>query len=152
MKKQLLDHHLKTIFRDGHFYLCLGLGPMAWWLIAYFQPVRDYWALPQIAWYHMALIILVYPLLEEIVFRGLVQEFFTSKIRYRLGILSGANLLTSLVFVAMHIFYSQWIWALVVFFPSLVFGYLKERHQSLVSPILVHAFYNAGYFWFFWQN
>jgi membrane protease YdiL (CAAX protease family) len=66
--------------------------------------------------------------------------------------LTAANVLTSLVFVAAHFFYSHWIWALLVFFPSLVFGYLKERHQSLVSPIIMHAFYNGGYFWLFWQN
>ena len=152
MKKHVLKYRLMTIFRDGHFYLCLGLGPLVWWLIAYFQPMRDYWEVPQVAWYQVALIILVYPLLEEVVFRGLIQEFFTRKVRYQIAMLSGANLLTSLVFVAMHFIYSYWVWALLVFFPSLVFGYLKERHQSLVSPVIMHAFYNAGYFWLYWQS
>jgi len=67
----------------------------------------------------------------------------------RYGLLSVANLMTSLVFVLAHLIYSHWIWALLVFFPSIIFGYLKERHQSLLSPILMHCFYNFGFFWLF---
>jgi membrane protease YdiL (CAAX protease family) len=36
-----------------------------------------------------------------------------------------------------------------VFFPSLVFGLFKDRTQRLLAPILLHVFYNAGYFWLF---
>jgi len=36
-----------------------------------------------------------------------------------------------------------------VFFPSLVFGYFKDRTGRLTAPILLHIFYNAGFLWLF---
>ncbi len=33
--------------------------------------------------------------------------------------------------------------------PSLVFGYFKDKYHSLTAPILLHVFYNAGFFWLF---
>ena len=66
---------------------------------------------------------MVYPLLEEIVFRGLVQELVHEYISaHSLGPLSVANLLTSLLFTGMHFFYHAPVWAALVFLPSLVFG------------------------------
>ena len=32
--------------------------------------------------------------------------------------------------------------------PSLLFGYFKDRYRSLTIPIILHVFYNAGYFWY----
>ena len=138
------------MFRDWQFYLCLNLGPLSWWLISSFVPIRQDLGVPITPWHQLALIILIYPILEEIVFRGLLLEFLAKRISYRFGLLTAANLLTSLVFVLAHLIYNQWVWALLIFFPSIVFGYMKERHQSLVSPILLHGFYNLGYYWLFW--
>ena len=136
---------MTKFFRDWQFYLCLALGPVSWWLISFAEPVRADLALPQIAWYQLALIILVYPVLEEIVFRGLLLEFLTKRLRFRYGLLTSANVLTSVVFVLVHLICNNWIWALLIFFPSLVFGYMKERHQSMISPIILHSFYNLGF-------
>ncbi len=41
------------------------------------------------------------------------------------------------------------LWAALVFFPSLVFGFFKDRTKHLVAPVILHVFYNAGYFWLF---
>jgi membrane protease YdiL (CAAX protease family) len=32
-----------------------------------------------------------------------------------------------------------------VFVPSLVFGHFRERHESLVTPMLLHSFFNLTY-------
>lgn len=143
---------MNKVFRDWQFYLCLAFGPVSWWLISFALPVRSDLGLPSIAWYQLALIILVYPILEEIVFRGLLLEFLTKRIHYRYRLLTAANVLTSLIFVMMHLIYNDWIWGLLIFFPSLVFGYMKERHQSLISPIMLHSFYNLGFVWLFWSQ
>jgi len=145
---------MNKVLRDWQFYLCLVLGPVSWWLISFAQPVRGDLGMPdfgisQAPWYQLALIILIYPILEEIVFRGLLLEFLTKRIRYRVSLLTAANVLTSLVFVMAHLIYSEWVWALLIFFPSLVFGYMKERHQSLIAPIMLHSFYNLGFVWLF---
>jgi len=140
---------MSKIFQDWQFYLCLTLGPVSWWLISSALPVRDDLGQSLMPWHQLALIILVYPILEEIVFRGLLQEFLAKRIRYQYRLLTMANVVTSLSFVLAHLIYNDWIWALLIFFPSLVFGYMKERHQSLISPIILHSFYNAGFVWLF---
>ena len=93
---------------------------------------------------------LVYPVLEEIVFRGLIQEFVHDYLsKARLGPLSHANLLTSVLFTGMHFVNHSPLWAALVFFPSLVFGFFKDRTQGLMAPIILHVFYNAGFLWLF---
>jgi membrane protease YdiL (CAAX protease family) len=95
---------------------------------------------------------LLYPVVEELVFRGLVQDLAHRHIRpWRLGPLSHANLLTSLLFTALHFINHAPLWAAAVFFPSLVFGFFKDRTGKLAAPIVLHVFYNSGYFWLFGQ-
>jgi membrane protease YdiL (CAAX protease family) len=55
------------------------------------------------------------------------------------------NLITSLVFAGFHLINSAPIHALLVIFPSLIFGYFQDRHGRVVAPITLHMFYNAGY-------
>ena len=94
---------------------------------------------------------LAYPVLEEIVFRGLLQGtlYACPFGRKRLGPLSWANLLASFAFTGFHFFYHSPLWAVAVIFPSLVFGYFRDKYQSLLPPIILHVFYNTGFFWLF---
>ena len=92
-------------------------------------------------------LIVVSPSLEEIVFRGGLQEALLrlpALARRRLG-LSGANALASLAFAAAHLWSQPPPWAAAVLLPSLVFGHLYERHRSVLPPLLVHAVYNGGF-------
>lgn len=95
-------------------------------------------------------LLLVQPLLEELVFRGLLQGWLLDLLRrrngpWRLGPLTLANLLVSGAFVLLHLRAQPLAWALAVAAPSLVFGLLRERHGSIWPPVLVHAVYNAGF-------
>ena len=90
--------------------------------------------------------VLLYPYVEEIVFRGLIQPFLAKRLSQRWSVFSVANVLTSLLFVVVHLINHPPLWALAVFFPSLVFGYSQERYNHLVAPIILHCSYNAGYF------
>lgn len=94
---------------------------------------------------------LVYPLFEELVFRGLLQEWLYRKPwgARGTGPLSWANWVTTGAFVLAHVFYHSPSWAAAVIFPSLVFGYFRDRYQRVTPAIVLHAFYNAGYFWLF---
>ena len=93
----------------------------------------------------MSLVVL-YPIVEEIVFRGFIQPFLAKRLSQRWSVFSLANVLTSLLFVAVHLINHPPLWALAVFGPSLVFGYSQERYNHLVAPIILHCSYNAGYF------
>ena len=67
---------------------------------------------------------------------------------YVLGPVLGVGL-TSLLFAGLHFFYHPPLWAALVFFPSLVFGWSLSRYQRVAVPTGLHAYYNAGYFLLF---
>jgi len=51
------------------------------------------------------------------------------------------------VFTGLHFIYQPPLWAALVLFPSLVFGFFKDRTRGLAAPIILHSFYNAGFLW-----
>lgn len=138
------------LHRDPLFYLALLAGPAVWSVLYLLAPLPVEWNKPLLYPVWFLKLVLIYPVLEEIMFRGLLQELvrdLLSKVRF--GPLTVANLLTSVFFAGAHFFYHPPLAAALVFFPSLVFGFFKERTDSLVAPVLLHAFYNAGYLWLF---
>ena len=93
------------------------------------------------------LLICLYPLLEELCFRGFIQTGMLKKpkLRTKMFGLSFANFLTSLLFAALHVFYQPLFLAILIFFPSLVFGHFRDRYHSIKPSFLLHAFYNSGW-------
>jgi len=88
--------------------------------------------------------VLFYPVTEELIFRGMIQEYIALKTKevsvyYHITL---ANILTSLLFVAIHFIYNTPLWAILVFVPSLIFGYFKEQYGSVLPSIILHIFYN----------
>ena len=53
-----------------------------------------------------------------------------------------ANIITSMVFSLLHGLTQNWTLALLVFLPSLVFGWLYQRSRDIVLLILVHTLAN----------
>lgn len=91
-------------------------------------------------------LLLLAPILEELAFRGAIQSSL-----YRLRPLqaavwgfSGANGLTALLFATLHAVTRSDPTALLTLFPALIFGLLRDRHQSVLPAILLHSYYNAG--------
>lgn len=135
--------------RDSRFYLALLAGPLTW-LVAWFvlQPDTEaLWPLlqPLVLFWG----VLFFPVFEEVLFRGLIQDFirhyFTET---RLGALTVANIVTSLLFVLAHVLLKGLSpYTLLVFFPSLIFGYFRDRTGGLLASILLHAWYNLGFLW-----
>jgi len=101
-------------------------------------------------WLAWASLVLVQPLLEELVFRGLLQGQALRLISAHgqprsLGPVTVANALVTVGFVALHLRVQPLGWALAVAAPSLVLGHVRERTGSVWPPVLVHAIYNAGF-------
>ena len=98
------------------------------------------------------ILVLVFPILEEIVFRGLIQDSIRKLLENAqlktifLRPISYPNLIASLCFSMSHMWSHSALWALATLFPSLVFGYFKDKYQSLYPPILLHIFYNLGFY------
>ncbi len=96
---------------------------------------------------NLLLFLLVFPVLEEVVFRGLVLG---TLVRYPVlarmhgpGI-SAANVITAAWFAMAHLLRAPWPWALATFVPGLVFGWSRERHGTLLPPMLLHIAYNLA--------
>lgn len=143
---------VQPFWRDPLFYLALAAA-MIFWFFLYLltQPdVNLRWAFDQPSRFLFA--VLLYPVAEEVVFRGFIQDFVQRRLpAWRVGPITHANLLTSLLFSAMHFINHPPAWAAAVLVPSLVFGFFKDRTGTLGAPIALHVFYNAGYFWVFTQ-
>ncbi len=140
-------HYHRPFHRDSVFLLLLALGPIAWLSmigVFTFQP------LPRHAIWSPAFlsVILWQPVFEELLFRGIIQgHLFQSMARQKTWIgLSIPNLLTSLLFTLAHLASHSISWSLLVFVPSLCFGFVRDRFGSVYPAIALHAFYNTGYF------
>ena len=93
-------------------------------------------------------LIIFYPIVEELAFRGVIQDYIYKKINFRSTFfsLTSANIITSILFVLMHFIHHHPIWALLTFIPSLLFGYFKDQYGQIIPSILLHMFYNLSYF------
>ncbi|MFO7993682.1 MAG: JDVT-CTERM system glutamic-type intramembrane protease [Marinobacter sp.] len=88
--------------------------------------------------------VVVFPLLEEFVFRGMIQRWLLKKAvgKRHYGPITVANLVTTLLFAIAHLPRGGLLLALGVIVPSVCLGYFFERHQRLVSPIMMHMAFN----------
>ena len=138
------------LYTSKAFSLCAVAAPLVWAIMAWSIPVRpmspvQVWSLS------FASVLIWYPLWEELLFRGWLQGELIERgwIRPWICGLSGANISVSLLFTGFHLWSHSPIWAALVFIPSLIFGYLRERFDSTVPSILMHMWYNGGYFLLF---
>jgi len=144
-------HALQPRFwRDSLFYAAVAAA-LAYWLVLFLvtrpQPEFDWPLRAPLAFLYPALL---YPLVEELVFRGVLQDLAHRYLKaWSLGPLTHANILTSVLFTALHFVNHPPLWAAAVALPSLLFGFFKDRSGRLAAPILLHVFYNSGYFWLF---
>ena len=122
----------------------MALGPMCWVLLQQLGlPLRH----GGVSWKLLLVVAVVYPVLEEYVFRGGLQGALyrhTALSRSLLGV-SFANLVTSIAFAAVHLFNQTPMWAALIFFPSLVFGWARDRYGNIQASVVLHMSYNAGF-------
>ena len=90
--------------------------------------------------------LLVIALPEEAFFRGFLQTelepSFSRRVRLFGAELSPAVLVASLIFAAGHFFTNAQASRLAVFFPSLLFGYLRTRTKGIGASFVFHALCN----------
>jgi len=132
---------------DWQFWVAFLVAPVVWIVLTqllHSGDIRLSWP----GWQVFATVVLVYPILEELAFRGALQGMLLET-RFGAGeLLSGttlANVLTSLLFAAAHLINQPPFWAMLVFFPSLVFGYFRDRTGFVSVPIILHCWYNLGF-------
>lgn len=95
------------------------------------------------------LLLVAFP--EEFFFRGylqtLIQRLFPKWIRF-LGLKIGISIpITAFFFALSHSIIAVRWWHFAIFFPALVFGWLRQKTNGLVAPILFHALSNMVITW-----
>lgn len=104
-------------------------------------------------WFNMTLFqLLIVALPEEFFFRGYFQStidlVFARRWRF-LGVdLGWGWIITAAVFAVAHTAVTYQWWHFSIFFPALLFGYLRLRTGSIVAPVLFHAAANILMDWF----
>ena len=93
---------------------------------------------------------LLYPVIEELCFRGFIQTGLRKVplLKSSWFGLGYANILTSTLFAALHVFYQPLHMAILIFIPSMVFGYFRDRYNSVLPAMILHVFYNSGWLMF----
>ncbi|BFU96215.1 MAG: hypothetical protein NTNFB02_29370 [Nitrospira sp.] len=136
-----------TFYRDAVFLLAAAGGPVFWAALALTAPIQPLhwsrlWSLPFLT------VGVWLPIVEELLFRGLIQGRLIqcSWGRRAMHEVTLANGVTSVLFVAGHWFTHPPLWALSILIPSLMFGFLRDRFQSTYPSVVLHSFYNSGYF------
>jgi len=96
-----------------------------------------------LAWTHL----LGVALPEEVFYRGFVQRRLSEAFRRRWRLLGAAIgpevIAASGLFALSHLVLIPAPFRLAVFFPGLLFGWLRERTDSTAGPILLHALSNV---------
>ena len=134
----------RPFYRDSQFVLALLAGVVVWLVFPGLLP-----EVPPSANVPLFLSLVIWqPVLEELLFRGVVQGQFRLRAwggGKRWG-MTHANLLTSVLFVLAHAFYHPPLWAVAVFAPSLVFGYFRDRYGNIYPSLALHVYFNMGFF------
>ncbi len=125
-----------------------GLG-FAVWAHLLDGVTADWAALPGTAWWLRLFLVhlVVVAIPEEAFFRGYVQgrlaPLFTRRVRI-LGVSFGWHVVVaSALFAVVHLVAIPAPFRLAVFFPGLLFGWLRERTGSVLAPALLHAASNV---------
>ncbi len=132
---------MPTFFKDSIFVFLL-IAPLPVWLWLYIT--KGVTGITDLS--VLLTLVLLFPIIEEILFRGFIQSFLAKRLHQRWFIFSLANVLSSILFVLAHFINRPPVCALAVLIPSLVFGYIQERTNNLAAPIALHSTYNAGFF------
>ncbi len=136
------------LYRDGWFWFALALGPAISWILFLLVGGAAISGFSWVQWQQLLWLILLYPVIEEWLFRGILQRQLL-KIHHTHRAILGftlANGITSLLFVAAHLPNHSLYWALLVIFPSLLFGWFRDRYNSVLPGVILHCSYNLSYF------
>jgi len=130
-------------FRNFQFLLALLAGAIILWLFHDMLPpfsssVEFHWKL----WLSL---VIWQPVVEEILFRGIVQgQLRKTRWGQRAWLkISAANVVTSIAFVTAHMINNPPLFSISVIIPSLLFGYFRDTCNSVYPSILLHSAFNA---------
>jgi membrane protease YdiL (CAAX protease family) len=133
----------------NHLYLTWGMPAFGEWIGHTIRPHYPEHGLPKDLFQIVVWQLIAVGYGEEFFYRGYMQTrlnsaFGPSRFRF-LGVSIGAPFwITAVLFTMGHsLVQFQW-WQPAIFFPALVFGWLRERTGNILVPALFHAFANTA--------
>lgn len=98
-------------------------------------------------WRGWVLLVIIYPIVEEYVFRGLFMGFLAKYDRENSWAqVSKSNFFTSCCFSGAHALTQSWLMGFAVFLPSLWLGWVREKTNAIFLCALIHMSWNFGFF------
>ena len=142
------------VSRDPLLGAALIAAPVFWIAWYFYLDAEPDWGWPLASPRQFLLLTVIYPVLEEIGFRGALQGWLRKRdwTLYDWRGVTLANLITSVAFSIFHLFRNSVGISIAVFAPSVIFGFFRDRYDHLHTPIALHIFYNAGFVWLFLKN
>jgi len=141
-----------TFLKDLRFWIALSAAPFFYLLYGLTFYEGEILSVSFIDSYRqLLLLIIIYPILEELVFRGFLQSIFHRLFGgfvFFFG-LTLPNIITSVFFAFSHLINHDLIWSFAIFFPSLLFGYFRDKYDSTKPSIILHVSYNFGFYFLF---
>jgi len=87
--------------------------------------------------------------LSTLLFAAIPEEwFFRAYLMTRLGKGVKANLIASICFSCLHFITKGWVSALLVFLPSLFFGWVYQKQNDIIFLVFLHSLSNVVYIGF----
>ncbi len=140
IKWQLPPLGRALVFFAGGFVLSIAveLAPAIFPDQSHF-PLQDLFTTPAVAYALGGFAVLIAPLMEELVFRGVLFAIFEDQLGLRVSII-----LTAVLFTAMHIpeYLGAWNHVFLLLIVGLVFSLARGITGSLVPSVLLHTAYN----------
>lgn len=96
----------------------------------------------QLGLQQILLLLIISPLLEEIVFRGLIQEYLATKINSKFYVIIIVNVLFSGLHY--HINHNPW-YLFCIAICGIIFSIIKLITNSLSLVIMIHSYYNLSF-------
>ena len=103
-----------------------------------------FYGVKNISVYNIILFLFASPLVEEYIFRGLVQKKIQKYIKYTFfSYITLSNIITSIIFTACHfVADSNFIVTTLIFIPSIYLGILYDQYKSIKHPFFAHSILN----------
>lgn len=114
----------------------------------YFICCIYFYGISSISAYNIVLFLFASPIVEEFIFRGLVQNKINNFLKSAFFLhISYGSLISSFIFTFIHLLLNNFtLIYILVFLPSLFLGYLYDKYNTLLLPVLFHSFFNINAF------
>ena len=144
-EEQRVQRHL---LKDDCFWGALSIGVASCLLLALQLGTDAGDGFDIVQWRQFAWLVVIFPVVEEWLFRGVLQPHLLRRGKGHPSLwgITLANVWTSVIFAAVHLMTHTLLWAMLVIAPSLLFGWFRDRYNSILPGLILHASYNLVYY------